>query len=84
MRGFIQNTSKHPITLTGDLYVHKPQSFPPKNVETIHFMFQGRLVSRIFEGFQQPAIPNQNSAALWRIFSSHKNERILYEPHAKE
>jgi hypothetical protein len=37
-------------------------------------MFGGRLVSRTFEEIQQTASnPNQNSAALWRIFSSHKS-----------
>jgi hypothetical protein len=28
----------------------------PKNAGAIHFMFRGRLVSRILENFQQPAI----------------------------
>ncbi len=42
----------------------------------IQLSFGGRLVSRIFEEFKQPTIVhsiNQNSAAIWRIFSSNKS-----------
>jgi hypothetical protein len=35
-------------------------------------MIDIELVSRIFEEFQHPAISNQNSAALWQVFSSNK------------
>jgi hypothetical protein len=39
--------------------------------ESQQLFFGGRLVSRIFEEFQNPEI--QNSAALWQIFSSNKS-----------
>jgi hypothetical protein len=74
MSCFMQNTSNHPITLTGELYVHCAQtaifsSEPVPKKCGNNIMFGGRLVSRIFEEFQQPAgNPNQINAALWRIF----------------
>jgi hypothetical protein len=53
------NPSNHP-SLVGGGYMHKLQSFPqnksPKNAGSIHFMFRGRIISRIFEEFQQPVI----------------------------
>jgi hypothetical protein len=63
---FIQNPSNYPTSSAGGLYLHKPQSFPQKNPVykkygnyTVHFMFGGRLLSRIFEEYQQPAIQNK-------------------------
>jgi hypothetical protein len=49
-----------------------PKTSPQKNAGSIHFMFRGRIISRIFKEFKTRN-PNQSHAALWRIFSSNKS-----------
>ncbi len=60
------------------LYVHKPKSIPPnrspKMRESQQLFFGLRLVRKIIEETLKSRNPNQNSATLWRIFSSNKSD----------
>ncbi len=57
-------------------FIHKLIKPPAtKMLESQQLFFGLRLVSRIFKEFQHPTRPQskQNSAALWRIFSTNKS-----------
>ena len=73
---YVGYPSNHPTSSAGGVYVHKLQSFPPnrspKHARTIHFMFGGRLVSRIFKEFQQPTIQTKIVQHFGRFFHQIK------------